>query len=411
MENLVDVISEKAGLAGTPLTKIPLKDKKRLKAGLAALQQKPHDIAHEVLLRAYLLSGEKPNAKIKSAEIIANALTLKDVLRNANKLTDHTLIADGENLFAAIKLIIKMSGKAGLNQTTIKAVIGYTQKWWEKAVLTKSKLTDKTEDSIIALINELYLRIDPPKNLDDKVIRKFRLFLYPMFKILLGVAAQSSSSQTPRLSYRTVVKMAKKFPSSIVNNILTDESLSNDLETFKQTMLKSVETVVLNGDLEQLRELNGMIDETLNMRALFIEKIRTFWDCSGATFNREIQLFIRTIVFDEPVRHKSFELTKENEQSNINQLASALISSWVARNDGPLALDSFRLLSSVAEKFFNLKIVGDVDAIVNFNKFAHEAVGNAVLSENAKVQIVRPWVEWNGEERKVLIKALVKSLQ
>ena len=410
MENLVEVISEKAGLAGTPLTKIPLKDKKRLKIIFTTLKQIPHDIADELLLRAHLLSGEKPPAKIKSAEIIANALTLKDVLRNANKLTDNTIVIDGENLFTAIKLIISPSGKVKLKQATIKSLIGYIQKWWEKAVLTKSRPTDKTEDSIIALINELSLRIDPPKNLDDKVIRKFKLFLYPLFKILFGVAAQSSSFQTFKLSYQTAATMIKKFPSSIVNNILADESLSNDLETFKQTILKSAENIIANGDLEQLRELNRMIDETLNMRALFIERIRTIWNSRGATFNQEIQLFIRNIIFDEPITYKSFELTKGDEQSNINQLAGALISSWDARNDGPLALDSFRLLSSVAEKFFNLKIGGDIGVIVSFNKFAHEAIGDTVLSENAKVQIVRPWVEWNGKERRVLIKALVKPL-
>ena len=410
MENLVEDISEKAGLSGTPLTKIPLKDKKRLKDSLTTLQQIPHDIADELLLRAHLLSGDKPSANIKSAETIANALTLKDVLRNANKLTENTLITNGENLFTAIKLIINPSQKVKLNQTTIKSIIGYTQKWLEKAVLTQSRLTDKTEDSIIALINELSLRIVPPKNLDDKVLRKFTFFLYPLFKILFGVAAQSSSSQTSLLSYQTTAKMIKKFPSLIVNNVLANESLSNDLETFKQTILKSAEGVISNGNLEQLREFNRMIDETLNMRELFIERIRKIWDSMGATFNQDIQLYIRNIIFDEPIAYKSFELTNEDEKSNINQLAGALISSWEARNDGPLALDSFRLLSSVAEKFFYLKIGGHIGVLVSYNKSAHEAIGNTVIHENAKVQIVRPWVEWNGKERRVLIKALVKPL-
>jgi len=410
MENLVETISEKAGLIGTPLTKIPIKDKKRLKDSLTTLRQIPHDIAEEILLRAHLLSGKKLDAKIKSAEIIANALTLKDVLRNANKLTDNTLVTDGNNLFTAVKLIIKLPKKVKLNQATIKSVIGYLQKWWEKAVLTKSRLTDKTEDSIISLINELSLRIEPPNNLDDKVIRKFKLFLYPLFKILFEVAAQSSSSQTSQMAYQIAAKMIKKYPSSIVNNILADESLSDDLATFKQTILKSAENVVSSGDLEQLRELNRTIDETLNMRELFIERIRKIWDSMGATFNQDIQLYIRNIIFDEPIAYKSFELTNEDEKSNINQLAGALISSWEARNDGPLSLDSFRLLSSVAEKFFYLKIGGHIGVLVSFNKFAHEAIGNTVLHENAKVLIVRPWVEWNGKERRVIIKALVKPL-
>jgi len=410
MENLADNIFEKTGLAGTPLKKMPPKDKKRLKDSLTALQQIPHNIPQELLLRACLLSGGKPCTETKTAEIIANALTLKDALHNASKLIDSTIVIDGENLFTAIKLITKLPDKTMLKQTSIKSIIGFTLKWWEKALSKKNRLTDKTEYSIIALVNELSQRMEPPRNLDDNVIIKFGLFLYPMFKVLFGVATKSSFPQTSLLSYRTIVKITRKFPSLIVNSILADGNLSNDIEAFKQTMLKSVESIVLNGDLEQLREFNGVIDETFNMRVLFIERMREIWDSYGATFNQETQRFIRNVIFDEQATYKPFELVKEDEHSNISQLAGALISSWVARNDGPLALDSFRLLSSVAEKFYNLKIGGDIDTIVNFNKFAHEATGKAVLYENTTVQIVRPWVEWIGKERRIIIKALVKPL-
>lgn len=143
------------------------------------------------------------------------------------------------------------------------------------------------------------------------------------------------------------------------------------------------------------------------MKFAFIKNLQRIWNSQGATLNEDTQSAIKNILFGEPIVQKTFELIKEEDSSGVRQLATALISSWEARNDGDRALDAFNLLSSIAEKFFNLKLGGDVGAIVNSNKVAHEALDGIVLPDNIKVQIIRPWVEW--ETLLGILGAIIKS--
>src|SRR5208282_3949119 len=131
----------------------------------------------------------------------------------------------------------------------------------------------------------------------------------------------------------------------------------------------------------------------------------------GATLDTDMQREILKVLSPGTSIPQHFQFTSAGDDPVIMQLASALISAWNARNDGPAALESFNLFSSVAEKFFNLTIAGEVGSTSEYRRSANEAMGNDAILVETQVQIVRPWVEWDsGEGKRILIKALVKPI-
>ena len=142
----------------------------------------------------------------------------------------------------------------------------------------------------------------------------------------------------------------------------------------------------------------------------FKDNLKRIWERHGAILDEDMQSAINDILFEKPIMNKSFDLASDEHSSSVMHLATTLISSWEARNDGPNAMEAFNLLSSVAKKYFNLKL-GDVKEETNFNSIAHEHLNNMMLSNRDIIRIIRPWVEWEGpDKRNVIIKAVVEKM-
>jgi hypothetical protein len=353
------------------------------------------------------MSGSQLPPDLVTSESIARALHLRDILKNSNKFTEKILMFEGEHLFNAISIIISQPNMVKLHMLSIKAIIGCIEKWKKQIESKKSILTNGTEKGMLRLIEKLVFHIPKPKDLDDKVLKKYKRLLMPLVQTIFLITAESNSSELVRVGFQTIDLISNKFPSFIVNDIISDNV--DRVERFKERILVAGESLISESNLIKFDELKNTLTNTLDVKQIFTDRIRNLWELKGATWDNATQRTIKRFLFSETPQHSFFELEKKEETSSIKQLAGALVSAWDARNDGPLALHTFQLFSSVAEMFFQLKLKGDIGTIINFNKSVHELPSDTNINTPLEVEIVRPWVEWdNNGDRSILIKAIVK---
>lgn len=406
MVNIQDIIS-KIGTDGTPIKKFTSAEKKELKKSINELHVTLHDIQDNLILRAYLALGEPIHQGLKSAENISRTLNLNDILKYAKKLSNKEEIIDAEDLFQAISESIKQNKSAKI----IKPIINNIFKWGTWVESFEGKLTEGTEKNVIILIKELTSLITKPKSLDDKIIRKYKNLLQPLLDILFKLALKSKSYESYILSLGAVKNIISSFPSLIINDLISNDKLSTNFTAIKVNILKETQQQVLFGNVEKIRKMYRIISDIsfLDINVDFKEILQNIWENQGAVLTEDMQSEIKNISFGGTVFQKTFKLAETEVDISIKQLATALISSWDARNDGPLAMNSFNLMSSVAQKYFNLKLGGEVGNVNTFNKIVHEPLQNRSVDANAQIIITRPWVEWEGPKRKeIIIKALIK---
>src|SRR5258708_37223755 len=100
----------------------------------------------------------------------------------------------------------------------------------------------------------------------------------------------------------------------------------------------------------------------------------------------------------------------EEDSTRTIQLASALLTAWVGKSDGPKSREAYDELASVAANFFGLRVHGEIGEIEEYNPRIHEFTGNS--GPSARVRLLRPWVEFSREDRsKVIFKAPVEAVQ
>lgn len=408
METLLQNIHSKVGENGTPIKKIPARARKDLKSAIKKLRESDHNISNTLLLRTYIASGETIDAKIISTETITAALPFKDILKNTKKLSKKEEIVDAAALFQSILENLSKSKTI----KTAKPIVTCICKWQKWVKSFNGSLTEKTEETIFTLINQVVSVIAPPPNLADKTFVKYKNLINPLFEILFDLTLKSKFYGTYVLFIKGVNNIANKYPSLIINNLLSSDRFIKDVENIRERMLTLLEHQILQGNSEKINELYRNMRKTscCDLDTPFRERLKIIWDTKGAVLDENTQLVIKNILFDEPLVQKKFESFSQEGSSCIRQLATTLINAWEARNDGPRAMDAYNLLSSVLKKYFNLWLSTNVGEITFYNRTAHEPFEEKTIAENAKIIIIRPWVEWQSPEKKtILIKALVKE--
>lgn len=411
MDGLSQIIVDKVGDKHKPIRKLSFQEKKYINSQLKASGCAVADsgISKPLLLRAFLASGHEPLSSLLSADTISEALTIRDSVKYGGKLVRKIISFEGSALFAALALMVGKRHKEAPTPADLRPVVRFTKKWTANILASGGRLSPETEESVLDIIRLIAEHIKPPKTLDDKVIRKFRSQVLPLFETLFLIAGQSGSYGTYRSALITSKLLINRYPSLIVNDILSEETMANQVDLFKNNLAQSLRDSILEGDIARFIELNSLMGEMLNMRSIFIETTERIWNSEGASLNLDMQHKIIETLSPDTAVPQPFAFASDTDDSRNTHLASALLSSWDAQNEGAVACQSFHLFSSVAEKFFNLRLGGEIGAIVEFKRSLHEPLGDVAVLEGTRVQIVRPWVELSSvEDKRVLIKAIVK---
>lgn len=224
-----------------------------------------------------------------------------------------------------------------------------------------------------------------------------------------------NDSVPPRVSI-ALLKFLGTVRHSVPSIILSDLREEPETDSFWthaiEVGLYGLRESLINGDVqvaEQFYNIGQEIDEKSQMERIFRE----------VRYQYEGEL--RTHVLDW-IDSKLLGGYREISRVGIPQeylkgstltrnLGSALLASWEASDKDPNSARCYEILKSVFEESFGLRLRGKPGSIVAYDPTLHELI-SGISEQGKQVVLVRPIVEWNGEQGiRIIIKGAAKPIE
>ena len=406
-----DDIPQLIGQPRAPIKKVPKNKKEHIKTWIENIRQPDDSAAPELLLRAYLSIGNSPPPQTLEASTIIDALKLEDILRFAKKLCLSSQTIEASALFAALQTALQDSVRLHPPLGSIRKIIPNLNKWLEWVDSSQASLTEATEIGLLDLLSLAISSTAHTRRLSGKQSDKAKKMIIPFLDLLFRVVAKSTYIETFTRAMKQLETVKSNFSSSFLELILEDERRHQLLEKTLERMPIYVRKAAYDGRVDRIEAVAMGASVIPGGNSRFLAVIREIWNEGVGKLTDEIQELLRGYLkIDEGIIPKSITFADRSEDLRIPQMAVALLSSWEAREDSPRAAESFKVLNSVAQRFFNLRICGQVGSVVKFDSRVHEFPRTPI--GEGQVMIVRPWVEWvDGSCTKVIIRAVVEKVK
>lgn len=392
------------GAPRTPIPRIPAGSRQRLKAWIAEVRGKESLRGDPLVLRACLAVGESPWPQLTQASVITTALEFRDILRFSRRLSRTSVLLDASEVMKALEGELDSSAiKTQMPNQVVRAL-----ERLEKGVgLRSSILSENTEYELLNLVERLIRKLGassyqiPVKGLGRKRILKTAI------ELSLRVAAKSSSDRTFFRQIDLLRTCKDWIPSSVIEEVLEDLRCHRHLEALLEKLPHHLNDAARAGRVDKMRDLAEVVNALPMAESMFLSTLNLLWK-QAARYSEDVQRYVnQRLTGQQALAPKSISLVEQGQALEIQQLAAAVLASWEARDESSRSAHSFKVLREVAERFFGVKLSGEVGEIVDFDPTVHDFQGARRVEK--KMQIARPSVEWqSGSVRKVIVRAIVR---
>jgi hypothetical protein len=388
------------GPPGTPLKRVKGKEARWRIQSLI----KCNGLGPDLQLRAALSLGKIPHRALLSEENISFALNLEDRVAFLLKLTVTAKLIKADVPLHAILKSLERHGTRNVPRLE-KTLAQITSRWRSKT--SSSELSDL---SVLYFLRILVLLSraspsQPHRRASSKTTAKNHFA--DLLKIGVDWAVLRSAPDSLLIAL-TILSAARNRMGVPLEDILRDDPQFE--ERFLDLTTRSIDRC------EELARQN-LTTEFLEWTAV-LSKIPGASDAlkrrisplhsQKARFSESMQDALGSAIGNSPeaTRTPIIHLAEEDSVQTV-QLASALISAWVAKEEGPKAREAFEELASIAASFFGLQLQGNPGEIEEYNPRIHELVRGTAPAP--RVLLLRPWVEFSRHARsKVILKASVE---
>lgn len=395
-----DKLTALVGPSSTPI--------KRLK-GRAAREEvrkllKESGQGPELQLRGYLSAGRAPAPELLDETLIAAALDANDCAAFLPQLSREQIVIDAEE---ALKAILRLTNrKQPTNPRKLASGVARAATKWTR----ENKSVEISHSTLISFLEVTRLLCMNMGNIASRA-RKSRKPspLTTIVKAGTFWSARSAHAASTIAAVKTLKIAEEKVP-QVMENLEHDAEFSRSFEILRQQSLHALSESAERGNASQFRQLASSLLAFAVFKKDATEKLKQLHEERGR-FQESVQTELAELAgVPKPDVSLTTEIkTSVSDAVQTTQLASALLSAWMAREEGPKAKELFEELRSILQNFFGLKLRGNVGETGKYNPRLHEfAYGE---SKGEQVSLVRPWVEIVGGDGtvKVAMKALVKA--
>lgn len=392
----------------SPIPRVPKDNKKQIKDFLTGSRYSKISAQSEIVLRTHLSIGITPPLQTIKASTIVAALELGDILRHSKRLCFSLKTIDAYELFSGLLIAVRNVADQPPDHL-IRKIITSIRKWMKWLNKEGGVLTEQTEAALMDLFIFVVLKAAPSGKLSREKINKIEKMITPVLEFSLDISARSPFWGTFMRVMKLLQIIRKRYSSSFLESVVEDEIRHQLFEETVKRMPEFIKMLAGEGRLDKMKEMAEAVRDIYFADTKYRETIHALWDADKESLIEEVQHFIiEYLNIDEGIKPKGIILADKSEAMYVSHLATSLLCSWEAREDSQKAKDAFNILRSVADKFFHLRICGEIRCEVKFDPQFHEFPDSAI--GEGQVSIVRPWVEWlDKSRRKVIIRAIVQK--
>lgn len=386
----------------TPLRRV--KDK-ALRAELARALSPENDWLPEARLRAELALGKPASSELIDARVLRAALSLEDCAASVTRLSIRRSLIDADEVFKALRSLLNEASR--VNITHFVAHISRSVNKWRTS---QCELTLPSFVSYCAVLETALQRARDVERHSRKPLPSNVRGALANLVVFAIANRNATSADEPVSAMLRVLLAAEAVIEDAVQRVLEDSpELKMHLDWLVDAAHQLLDRHAANGHRTALTSLATLLFRVRVTETATRERLLRIY-ADRAVLAPAIQRALAGLL-DQDIQADSAPLDVESSTSvRSQQLASALVRSYVAASTSTQAREAFEELESVLKNFFGIEMKGRAGNEVRFDPAAHEIADPSVQS-SSRARVLRPRVDVaQGAISAVLIKALVEPI-
>ena len=397
----------------TTTVDVVLADIRRPKATLRAVKQKAlraelsrilsiaTDWPPEMRLRAQLVLGRALDADVVSADVLQRALSPEDCALFSGRLAIRRTYVDASETFTALRTLLIHASSVKLQ--VIADALQRTRTKWHTQRLSPTLATVLRYHGALETLLQRASEVANTRR--TELPTRLRSSLARLVGLALLDATTLQKAEDPTIL--RVILAAQDVVEADFEDILRDRSeLQAALDRVLDAMYGQLQNRAHTGDVTAFTAFAELLLRVRLLHKGAKERLSRMWS-DRAVFQPAIQRALMVFLEIEETAPMDTPFDANDPASvKREQLASALIRSWLAARTSTQAQEAFDELTSVLGGFFGIYIKGNVGEVVPFDPAVHE-LASLHGDPSGMVKTLRPRVESTGGAIGiVLIKAL-----
>jgi PAS domain-containing protein len=361
---------------------------------------------------------ENPPDRQREAALVAIS-AINGILKSTGSLADKKIrrkvyIDISEDLEPVGDILVKLPHNV-LKFSDISKCYRYLCSYYKKFASNAQGATyysDKTIEAtqrILTYLTDSAARTLLPNSLkkrDKKFEAAFKLFS-ECIQMLCGICdrAETGSSWRYALSYLRDANSSFKMS---MEELLSQEIVQTSYTRIAEGIVNVIESALKDLKLDQAELIASTARSMQPMREYISARLEKYLAEKGSGLHQDAQRWIAEYLGIREER-QVLEYSDPSQSPLTQQIAAFLLFLWDRKEATPDLRETFERFRSICENMFDLKLRGDVGAIVGYDSRLHEVTE---MPRSNKVKLVRPWVEWSSPPRySVVIRAVADPIK
>jgi hypothetical protein len=345
-----------------------------------------------IALRMALCSGTPIRSEWLKPATIDLALETKDIVRHFDKLTMGRKVIDAASL---AEILGKRAEKSPIPvlHALRKAVIPKRSK---RKPTIPTVVDEATALQFVKIVSTLV-----PQLLQGDLTARKKHIGQELLEVIHAVA---KSSREPAFAGKAV-----EFVRALEKYLGWTDMEKEPLQEMRSSILllpaQLLPDVLKRGcivEATDLRQKAALMETSAQSFKAVLKKL------AEAGYGQELPQISRNWVHKilNAAQDESVPSNRPISDAGLERLALVLINIWESREEGKNSQHAFSIGEEIFMTGFNLFLMGDVGAVVNFDPDIYES--STVFANGEKCLLARPWVEWRSTEGlRVLLKGRV----
>jgi hypothetical protein len=392
------------GPAGSRLQRLPRARQVHLRKWLTS--QDSGVLTAESRLRVVLAAGAPIDAMLIESTLLTRTLAPDDLLRFATRLSTKRPTIDAESFLLGLIESVR-AARSRMELKELRRIIGGLHKWSRWVCTQNATLSAGTGRELASLLSLLVRRLPSSKASTRGATAHSNVILKQLLSNAQTLVQVSHTVDLTSINLDILLGARLCCREEALTEILQEEMMVGWVKWLEDGISGAIEDLATRGNSDRISEITAQCGVLPRLEKVAKEATRSVLAKGSSMLSTDVQRWLQRFLGMAPSSDGlRIEHASGSERPEISQLALALLRTWDAKGDSRHAQEAHETLKDVCEKFFNLRLRGDVGSKAEPDSRLFQMEGGS--HPGGTFVIRRPWIEWRDEDAwKVVLRGII----
>ncbi len=401
-----DSLETSIGGAGWRLLPLPRAKQLQLRKWLAS--QEARILTPELRLRASIASGGPVEAAFLDSSLLSRTFPAEDLLGFSTRLSAKSALVDSTAFIHALADSIR-SERPAIRPQDFRRISGGLQKWSRWVLSKKASLSEAAATELASILGLLLTRLPATKGSNRGATARSKAMLSQLLSVAKAVILTPPTVESCTRNLEIVLAARLSCREQTLGELLEAQGITEWFHWLLRSVRFSIEELATRGNADRLSEITSQCGVHPRLEEAAKDAAKSVLGGMAVTLSEDVQRWLqRYLGIIRPTGTPQVEHVSASERPETSHLALALLRAWDARADSKNASEVYATLKDVCDRFFNLRLGGEVGGTVQLDSRLFQMEGES--GTKGPFVLRRPWVEWRGGDTwRVIIRGVISK--